>query len=86
MDESLFHYKSMGLDLSPLLTPAASLNPDAGTYHTEFQDHELDAKIDNQILEDAMPALETGNPVQLRYNADNLSRTLGTMLSYEVST
>ena len=85
VDESLFHYKSMGLDLSPLLTPAASLNPDAGIIHTEVQDHELDMKIDNQILADAMPALETGTPVQIGYTADNLSRTLGTMLSYEVS-
>jgi glutamate synthase domain-containing protein 2 len=32
------HYKSKGLDLSPLLTPASELNPSAGIYNTRTQE------------------------------------------------
>ena len=45
-DPTRLHYKSRGLDLSPLLRPAHELNPGArGFTHSEFQDHEIDDTV-----------------------------------------
>jgi len=86
VDTSRMNYKSKGLDLSPLLLKAADLNPDAGLIHSEVQDHEIGATIDRDLITEAMPALEHGTAVVLETKlATNLQRTLGTMLSYEVS-
>lgn len=79
------HYKSRGLDLSPLLTPASELNPSAGIYNMTGQDHGLDIAIDNSLIERAKDALENKTPVVIEDECENLNRTLGTMLSYEVS-
>jgi glutamate synthase domain-containing protein 2/glutamate synthase domain-containing protein 3 len=79
------HYKSRGLDLSPLLTPASELNPSAGIRNLTTQYHGLDIALDNSFIEKAKPALERGEPVVIEDKATNLNRTLGTMLSYNVS-
>ena len=79
------HYKSRGLDLSPLLTPASELNPSAGVYNVTGQYHGLDIAIDNSLIERAKDALENKTPVVIEDVCENTNRTLGTMLSYEVS-
>jgi len=79
------HYKSRGLDLSPLLTPASELNPSAGVSNFTTQNHGLELAMDNELIKLAMPALENQTPVVIDSQCTNLNRTLGTMLSYEVS-
>lgn len=79
------HYKSRGLDLSPLLTPASELNPSAGICNMTTQDHGLSAKKDNEFIAKASEALENKTPVVIEDEIENVHRTLGTMLSYEVS-
>lgn len=79
------HYKSRGLDLSPLLTPASELNPSAGVRNLTTQYHYLDIKKDNKFIELAKDALENKTPVVIEEVVENVDRTLGTMLSYEVS-
>jgi len=79
------HYKSRGLDLSPLLTPSAELNPSAGVRNLTTQYHGLDKAIDNSFIEKAKDALENKTPVVIEDTVTNLDRTMGTMLSYEVS-
>jgi len=79
------HYKSRGLDLTPILTPAYELNPNASTRNTSHQDHGLDKAKDNEIIQLAKPALENGTPVVIESEITNLNRTFGTMLSYNVS-
>ena len=79
------HYKSRGLDLSPLLTPASELNPSAGIVNHTTQNHGLELKKDNEFIRKAKPALESKEPVVIEDFTTNLDRTLGTMLSYEVS-
>lgn len=49
------------------------------------QYHALDIAKDNKIIELATPALEDGTPVVIDEEIDNLNRTFGTMLSYQVS-
>eukprot|EP00559_Dactyliosolen_fragilissimus_P006269 CAMPEP_0184871326 /NCGR_PEP_ID=MMETSP0580-20130426/40651_1 /TAXON_ID=1118495 /ORGANISM="Dactyliosolen fragilissimus" /LENGTH=1626 /DNA_ID=CAMNT_0027373969 /DNA_START=220 /DNA_END=5100 /DNA_ORIENTATION=- len=80
------HYKSRGLDLTPLLTPASELNPSAGVRNLQGQDHGLEKALDNKIIQLAKPALENQQPVEINDDINNLNRTFGTMLSYEVST
>jgi glutamate synthase (NADH) len=79
------HYKSRGLDLSPLLTPASELNPSAGIINRTTQDHGLMKKKDVDFIKKAAQALESKIPVVIEAETNNLDRTLGTMLSYEVS-
>jgi glutamate synthase domain-containing protein 2/glutamate synthase domain-containing protein 3/glutamate synthase domain-containing protein 1 len=80
------HYKSRGLDLSPLLTPASELNPSAGIRNLTTQYHGLDIAIDNKLIDQAKDALENKTPVVISEKIENINRSLGTMLSYEVST
>jgi glutamate synthase domain-containing protein 3 len=79
------HYKSRGLDLSPLLTPASELNPSAGVRNLTTQEHNLHLKVDNKFIEQAKDALENKTPVVIEGETNNLDRTLGTILSYEIS-
>lgn len=79
------HYKSRGLDLSPLLTPASELNPSAGIRNLTGQYHGLDVAKDNEFIAQAEPALERGEKVLIEGVITNLNRTAGTMLSYNVS-
>jgi len=79
------NYKSRGLDLAPLLTPASELNPTAEIRHKENQYHGLDIAIDNTLIEKAKDAIDSGTPVVIEDSITNLNRTCGTMLSYQVS-
>lgn len=85
VDQSVLHYKSKGLDLSGLLVAASQLNPGAGIRHLTTQDHELDKALDNKLMELSKPALESGVPVTIVSEVNNLNRTVGTMLSYQIS-
>ena len=83
VDDSQMHYKSKGPDLRALFTPASELKPDnMGVTHNMLQDHELNIKIDNELIAEAAPALENGTPVDIVKYADNEQRSVGTMLSY----
>ncbi len=52
---------------------------------TQEQNHHLDEKLDRKLIECARPALEEGEQVQAEFEISNCDRTVGTMLSYEVS-
>jgi len=85
VNTSGLHYKSRGLDLSPLLTPASELNPAAGIRNLTGQHHSLDIAKDNEFIEKAKAALENQEPIVIEDEINNLNRSLGTMLSYNVS-
>ena len=79
------HPKAAHLDLSPVLRRASSDYENAGSFCTVDQNHELDAVKDVQLIRDAAPALEHGEPVRLDYPIENIDRAFGTTLSHEVS-
>lgn len=79
------NYKSRGLDLTPLLTPASELNPSAAVKNTCTQYHGLDKALDNVFIEKSKDALENRSPITFEGTINNLNRTAGTMLSYEIS-
>ncbi len=84
MDEGLAHWKSRGLDLSPVfLRPAES---DKGPVRrTRAQDHGLEKALDNALLKSCGPALEKGQAVKLEMPIHNTDRTVGTILGSEIS-
>ena len=52
---------------------------------TQEQDHGLDKALDNQLLELAKDAVEDGKPVKIELPIVNINRTVGTILSHEIS-
>jgi len=82
-NDAIRHWKSQGLDLSPMFHKADSNG--SAIYHCETQDHGLDALIDNKLIEQATPALEDREPVVIETDICNVDRSFGTMLSGKVA-
>jgi glutamate synthase (NADPH/NADH) large chain len=82
--EDIKHWKYSKLDLSPILykEPASIYT---GLYKKEDQDHGLDNVLDLKLLEVAKPALEKQKKVTGTFNIINIDRTVGTILSNEIS-
>lgn len=72
------------LDLSPILLPASTLRPGAAQRCVQKQDHELHMALDNELIEQARPALDKGMRVYCEAEVVNVNRAVGTMLSHEV--
>jgi glutamate synthase (NADPH) large chain len=82
--DNLKHWKSKKLNLSPILfkEPTSSVT---GMYHMEDQDHGINEVLDWKLLEAAGPALESGQKVSASFKVKNTDRTIGTILSNEIS-
>ena len=78
------HWKAEGVDLTHIL-----FRPDVseriGTYCQIPQDHGLDQALDNSLIEQAAPALKNAESVHIRTPIRNINRTVGTMLSAEIT-
>ncbi|MDM8175039.1 MULTISPECIES: glutamate synthase large subunit [Olivibacter] len=82
--EDINHWKVNKLDLSGILY--APQNPSGKSlYQTESQDHGMDMILDWGMLKQAAKALESKTPVFGTFNVKNTDRTIGTLLSNEVS-
>lgn len=84
-DIAIDHWKTKGIDLSGMLTPAVKPHPNVGLYCTMKQNHGLDAALDNQIIALAKPAIEKGETVRIELPVINVNRVVGTMLSHELA-
>lgn len=78
------HWKFSKLDLSPILYKEPS-SLYTGLYRQEEQDHGLSGVLDWKLMEAAKPALERGEKVYQEFKVINTDRTIGTMLSNEIS-
>lgn len=76
------HWKAQGLDLSPVLHRVDVGGP---LHRVTEQDHGLDVKLDNELIERARPALERGERVAFEASVSNVDRTVGTMLGHAVT-
>ncbi|OUJ69461.1 glutamate synthase large subunit [Hymenobacter crusticola] len=84
MKDGLDHWKARQLDLSGLLAPVS--NPSGATlYNSEAQDHGIDTVLDWDLLAKAGPALDEKTPVFASFKVKNTDRTIGTLLSNEVT-
>jgi glutamate synthase (NADPH/NADH) large chain len=82
--EGINHWKYSKLDLSPILykEPADAFT---GLYKQEEQDHGIAGVLDWKLIEQAAPALEKQEKVQITSPIKNTDRTTGTMLSNEIT-
>ncbi|NUR74389.1 MAG: glutamate synthase subunit alpha, partial [Hamadaea sp.] len=77
------HWKGHGLDLGAVLHQP-SLPVGAALRKVRDQDHQLHKSLDNQLLELAAPALESGTRVAATVAVRNEHRSVGAMLGGEV--
>ncbi|WP_031432337.1 glutamate synthase large subunit [Methylomarinum vadi] len=84
MRRAIDHWKAKGVDFSKLLTKP-DVSGTVAVYNSELQDHGLDQALDRQLIEQAKPALERGEPVRIELPVKNFNRTVGTMLSGRVA-
>jgi glutamate synthase (NADPH/NADH) large chain len=82
--ENVMHWKYRRLDLSPILyKEPASLY--TGLHCSELQDHGLEDVLDWKLLQAAKPALENHDRVYKEFAIRNTDRTVGTILSNEIT-
>lgn len=78
------HWKWDKIDLSPIFHKVEV--PDHVGIHKQIdQDFDLKNVLDRQLIESAIPALEQASPVIGTFNINNTDRTVGAMLSNEIS-
>ncbi len=82
--EGIKHYKAKHLQLERLLH-RVHLRSDDTAFNTTSQDHGLEIALDNKLIELAQPALQNATKVKEEINLRNVNRTVGTMLSAEVT-
>ena len=82
--DALDHWKARGLDLSMIL-----YNPEMPSRIArrcvQEQDHGLSEALDYKLIEHAAEALESGTPIEIKLPIRNIHRTVGAMLSGEIS-
>jgi glutamate synthase (NADPH/NADH) large chain len=84
MRDNIRHWKYEKLDLSPILykEPASEFT---GLYKMEEQDHGIENVLDWKLLEAAKPAIERRERVSASFHVKNTDRTIGTLLSNEIT-
>ena len=83
-NSAIEHYKSRGIDLSPILHKV-EVADDVDILNTEQQDHQLERALDFEIIDKAHPALFRKEPTVLDLKINNENRAVGAILSNEIS-
>jgi glutamate synthase (NADPH/NADH) large chain len=76
--------KAKKIDLSAVLVEPESAY-DVERYKTREQPDDIDDQLDWDLLEEARPALENGEPVTIDAEIDNTDRAIGAILSNRIS-
>ena len=84
MRQALDHWKAKGLDYSAILRKVEP-RPGSTLYCSKAQDHGLEAALDHELIRLARPAIDSGERVEAEIQIRNVNRTVGTLLSYEIS-
>ncbi|BBZ28419.1 glutamate synthase [Mycolicibacterium madagascariense] len=81
------HWKSRGLDLSPIFAQPTDAHGAKLTQRRKLRDqeHALEQALDQTIIALAEGALEDAHPVRLELPVRNVNRTVGTLLGSEVT-
>ena len=82
--KAIEHWKARNLDFARLLHMPETAS-EVATYCCEEQDHSLDKALDHTLIELSKDALESGSAVSIDLPIRNANRTVGTMLSHEVT-
>jgi len=81
---AIAHWKTKGLDFSKILY-RPDISPSVGTRCIDSQNHNLGGALDHKLISLAQYALRRSEPVEINTEIRNTNRTVGTMLSYEIS-
>ena len=86
-DMGVAHWKSKGLDLTPIFAIPTDAHGAELTQRRRVrdQDHGLDQALDQTLIQLAEGALEDAHPVRLEIPVRNVNRTVGTLLGSEVT-
>ncbi len=84
MEPAVDHWKAKGIDLSSLLYKPETDDCTA-IHHVTKQDHGLETALDYKMIELAKSALQNKKPVKMDLTVRNVNRTIGAILSSEVS-
>jgi glutamate synthase (NADPH/NADH) large chain len=82
--KAISHWKAKGLDFSRIFAKP-DVAPEVALYNREKQNHGLEKALDNQLIEQARPALDDKTPVRIEMPVRNTNRTVGAMLSGEIA-
>lgn len=86
VDQAIKHWKSDGLDLTPILKPAKGPTSDTVTHCTIPQDHGLEKSLDMlELLPRCSKTIETGEKIHFELPIINTNRTVGTILSHNIA-
>ena len=77
-------WKARGLDFDKLLYRHPRCD-EVTIYQCDEQDHGLELALDHQLITQAAPAIERGQPVEIDLPIRNSNRTVGAMLSGKVA-
>ena len=78
------HWKFKDFDLSAILHKPV-VGPEVGIYKQQEQDFELESTLDIELIKVAKPAIEDVEPVEANFEIENIDRTVGARLSWEIS-
>ncbi|HKU04481.1 MAG TPA: glutamate synthase-related protein, partial [Bradyrhizobium sp.] len=78
------HWKAKGLDFSKLFVRQKE-EKGQKIYHSEPQNHHLEAVLDRRLIDNAKSALDRGAPVRIEEEINNTDRSTGAMLSGAVA-
>lgn len=83
-DKSVGNWKTQGIDMSRI-TYFQEAGKRFAIYNTAEQDHDLQGVMDYDLIAQSEPALQSGQKVWISKNINNVDRTVGAMLSGEIS-
>ena len=82
--DDITHWKARTLDLSSVIAKAET-PPLLQAFEVDTQDHGLEVALDHTLIRLAEPALNRRKPVSVALDLRNTHRTVGTMLSHEIT-
>ena len=82
--KAIDHWKAQGLDFSHLLH-MPEVPDGVSRYHRQEQDHGLRKALDHELIRRTNGTLDSKVPVSIDSPISNSNRTVGTMMSHEVS-
>ena len=82
--KAINHWKAKGLDFTRIFAKP-DVGPDVALFNCEVQNHGLDKALDNELINQARPALESKTPVKIEMPVRNINRSVGAMLSGEIA-
>jgi glutamate synthase (NADPH/NADH) large chain len=83
-NKAIEHYKSSGIDLTPILHKV-EVAQDVKLYNTEEQDHNLDVHLDFKMIKQAHQGIFRRQRTHLKLPITNIDRAVGAILSNEIS-